>query len=81
MKPGTYTNQAFISPAKREYQNADPCFYSGTTDYHPLNANSSVTDRSALTSGMSTSTELAAAGVVSELRLSPGSVYIVRRPH
>ncbi|MBF1737513.1 MAG: TonB-dependent receptor, partial [Trueperella pyogenes] len=26
MKPGTYTNQAFISPAEREYQNADPCF-------------------------------------------------------
>ena len=77
MKPGTYTNQAFISPAEREYQNADPCFYSGTTDTYDINANGSVTDKVCpVTSGMSVN-ELAAAGVVLEsLGSVPGSVYM-----
>ena len=77
MKPGTYTNQAFISPAEREYQNADPCFYSGTTDIYDINANGSVTDKVCpVTSGMSVN-ELAAAGVVLEsLGSVPGSVYM-----
>ena len=77
MKPGTYTNQAFISPAEREYQNADPCFYSGTTDIYDINSNGSVTDKVCpVTSGMSVN-ELAAAGVVLEsLGSVPGSVYM-----
>lgn len=77
MKPGTYTNQAFISPAEREYQNADPCFYSGTTDIYDINTNGSVTDKVCpVTSGMSVN-ELAAAGVVLEsLGSIPGSVYM-----
>ena len=77
MKPGTYTNQAFISPAEREYQNADPCFYSGTTDIYDINGNGSVTDKVCpVTSGMSVN-ELAAAGVVLEsLGSVPGSVYM-----